>query len=117
MKKNKDTNKESLAEIAVDPDVLAKELALELEKEVKLIVSKFNKEELILIEDKLSGVPATTSAKKLGLGERTLQRKQKELFEKFSKLLVKLQIDYGDEFSQGDILDTFRTEVIYSVKV
>ena len=91
--------------------------ALELEKEVKLIVSKFNKEELILIEDKLSGVPATTSAKKLGLGERTLQRKQKELFEKFSKLLVKLQIDYGDEFSQGDILDTFRTEVIYSVKV
>ena len=28
--------------------------ALELEKEVKLIVSKFNKEELILIEDKLS---------------------------------------------------------------
>ena len=91
--------------------------ALELEKEVKLIVSKFNKEELILIEDKLSGVPATTSAKKLGLGERTLQRKQKELFEKFSKLLVKLQIDYGDEFSQVDILDTFRTEVIYSVKV
>ena len=31
MTKNKDTNKESLAEIAVDPDVLAKELALELE--------------------------------------------------------------------------------------
>ena len=31
MKKNKDPNKESLAEIAVDPDVLAKELALELE--------------------------------------------------------------------------------------
>ena len=31
MKKNKDFNIESLAEIAVDPDVLAKELALELE--------------------------------------------------------------------------------------
>ena len=31
MTKNKDFNKESLVEIAVDPDVLAKELALELE--------------------------------------------------------------------------------------
>ena len=31
MTKNKDPNKESLAEIAVDPDVLAKELALEIE--------------------------------------------------------------------------------------
>ena len=31
MTKNKDPNKESLAEIAVDPDVLARELALELE--------------------------------------------------------------------------------------
>ena len=31
MTKNKDRNKEGLAEIAVDPDVLAKELALELE--------------------------------------------------------------------------------------
>ena len=31
MKKNKDPNKEGLAEIAIDPDVLAKELALELE--------------------------------------------------------------------------------------
>ena len=31
MTKNKDPNKESLVEIAVDPDVLAKELALELE--------------------------------------------------------------------------------------
>ena len=31
MTKNKDPNKESLAEIAIDPDVLAKELALELE--------------------------------------------------------------------------------------
>jgi len=31
MTKNKDPNQESLAEIAVDPDVLAKELALEIE--------------------------------------------------------------------------------------
>ena len=31
MTKNKDPNKESLAEIAVDPDILAKELALEIE--------------------------------------------------------------------------------------
>ena len=31
MTKNKDLNKESLVEIAVDPDVLAKELALEIE--------------------------------------------------------------------------------------
>ena len=31
MKKNKDPNQESLAEIAVDPDVLARELALEIE--------------------------------------------------------------------------------------
>ena len=31
MNKNKDSNKKSLAEIAVDPDVLARELALELE--------------------------------------------------------------------------------------
>ena len=31
MTKSKDPNKESLAEIAVDPDVLAKELALEIE--------------------------------------------------------------------------------------
>ena len=31
MTKNKDPNKECLVEIAVDPDVLAKELALELE--------------------------------------------------------------------------------------
>ncbi len=31
MTKSKDPNKESLAEIAVDPDVLAKELALEVE--------------------------------------------------------------------------------------
>ena len=91
--------------------------ALELEKEVKLIVSKFNKEELILIEDKLAGVPASTSAKNLGLEKRTLQRQQKELFEKFSKLLVELHLDYGDEFSEGDLLDAFRSEVLYSVKV
>ena len=32
MTKNINPDKESLAEIAVDPDVLAKELALELEK-------------------------------------------------------------------------------------
>ena len=31
MTKNKDHNQESLAEIAIDPDVLARELALELE--------------------------------------------------------------------------------------
>ena len=31
MTKNKDSNKESLFEIAVDPDVLARELALEVE--------------------------------------------------------------------------------------
>ena len=31
MTNSKDPNKESLAEIAVDPDVLAKELALEVE--------------------------------------------------------------------------------------
>ena len=31
MTKSKDPNKQSLAEIAVDPDVLAKELALEIE--------------------------------------------------------------------------------------
>ena len=31
MTKNKDPKKESLAEIAVDPDVLARELALDLE--------------------------------------------------------------------------------------
>jgi len=31
MTKNKDSNKESLAEIAVDPDILARELALEIE--------------------------------------------------------------------------------------
>ena len=31
MTQNKDSNKESLAEIAVDPDVLARELALEIE--------------------------------------------------------------------------------------
>jgi len=31
MTKNKDLDKDSLAEIAVDPDVLARELALELE--------------------------------------------------------------------------------------
>jgi len=31
MTKNKDPNQESLAEIAVDPDVLARELALEIE--------------------------------------------------------------------------------------
>ena len=31
MTKNKDPNKESLAEIAVDPDILARELALEIE--------------------------------------------------------------------------------------
>ena len=31
MTNNKDSNKESLAEIAVDPDILARELALELE--------------------------------------------------------------------------------------
>ena len=31
MTKNKDPNKESLVDIAVDPDVLAKELALEIE--------------------------------------------------------------------------------------
>ena len=31
MTKNKDTNKESLVDIAVDPDVLARELALEIE--------------------------------------------------------------------------------------
>ena len=31
MTKSKDPNKESLAEIAVDPDVLARELALEIE--------------------------------------------------------------------------------------
>ena len=31
MTKNNDPNKESLAEIAVDPDVLARELALEIE--------------------------------------------------------------------------------------
>ena len=31
MTKNKDPNPESLAEIAVDPDVLARELALEIE--------------------------------------------------------------------------------------
>ena len=31
MTKNKDPKKESLAEIAVDPDVLARELALEIE--------------------------------------------------------------------------------------
>ena len=30
MTKNKDPNQESLAEIVVDPDVLARELALEL---------------------------------------------------------------------------------------
>ena len=31
MTKNKDSKKESLAELAVDPDVLARELALEIE--------------------------------------------------------------------------------------
>ena len=31
MTKNKDHNQESLAEIAIDPDVLARELALEIE--------------------------------------------------------------------------------------
>ena len=31
MTKNKDPNKESLVDIAVDPDVLARELALEIE--------------------------------------------------------------------------------------
>ena len=31
MTKNKDPNKEGLAEIAVDPDILAQELALEIE--------------------------------------------------------------------------------------
>ena len=31
MKKNKNPSKESLVDIAVDPDVLAKELALEIE--------------------------------------------------------------------------------------
>ena len=31
MKNNNDPNKESLAEIAVDPEVLARELALEIE--------------------------------------------------------------------------------------
>ena len=31
MTKNKDSKKESLVDIAIDPDVLAKELALELE--------------------------------------------------------------------------------------
>ena len=31
MTKNKDPNQESLAEIAVDPDVLARELALDIE--------------------------------------------------------------------------------------
>ena len=31
MTKNKDSNKKSLVDIAVDPDVLAKELALEIE--------------------------------------------------------------------------------------
>ena len=31
MTKNKDPNKESLAEIAIDPDILARELALEIE--------------------------------------------------------------------------------------
>ena len=31
MTNNKDSKKESLAEIAVDPDVLARELALEIE--------------------------------------------------------------------------------------
>ena len=31
MTKNKDLNKESLVDIAVDPDVLARELALEIE--------------------------------------------------------------------------------------
>ena len=31
MTKNKDPNQESLAEIAIDPDVLARELALEIE--------------------------------------------------------------------------------------
>ena len=31
MTKNKDPKKESLAEIAVDPDVLARELAIEIE--------------------------------------------------------------------------------------
>ena len=74
-------------------------------------------QELILIEDKLAGVPASTSAKNLGLEKRTLQRQQKELFEKFSKLLVELHLDYGDEFSEGDLLDAFRSEVLYSVKV
>jgi len=31
MTKNKDPNQESLAEIAIDPDVLARELALDIE--------------------------------------------------------------------------------------
>ena len=31
MTKNRDSNKESLVDIAVDPDVLARELALEIE--------------------------------------------------------------------------------------
>ena len=31
MTKNKDPNQESLAEIAIDPDILARELALEIE--------------------------------------------------------------------------------------
>ena len=31
MTKNKDSNKKSLVDIAVDPDVLARELALEIE--------------------------------------------------------------------------------------
>ena len=48
MTKNSDPNKESLAEIAIDPDVLAKELALELEVDPLEQIDKdsFTKENL-----------------------------------------------------------------------
>lgn len=90
---------------------------LELEKEVRRIVSLFNNEELRLIEEKLSGIPASTSANKFDLSVRAIQRKQKELFEKFSYELQQLHSEYGDEFSEGDIFDSFRNEVLYSIKV
>ena len=90
---------------------------LELEKEVRRVVSLFNNEELRLIEEKLSGIPASTSANKFDLSVRAIQRKQKELFETFSHELRQLHSPYGDDVSEGDIFDSFRNEVLYSIKV
>lgn len=90
---------------------------LELEKEIKLVINQLDSKELTIIRNKFLGKPNSYTATQLETTERTIRRKQKDLFQKLSDLLIHLQIEYSDEFSEEDIFDSFKSEVLYSVEV